>query len=82
MKKVYEEENMAPLGHNEYWAIVDKAGRLYMKYAELDASPLYVGKERALAESILKIEAISRLNDRFEELSPGIAKIKFRLLNK
>lgn len=69
------------LGEDEYWAIVDKNGKLYMKCPEIDSSPLYLGKEKALAESILNIEAISRVNDMFDELNPKVAKVVLHLVD-
>lgn len=52
-----------------------------MKYSAVDASPLYIGKERDLADSLLKIEVIIRINERFNELKPGIGKISVNLVD-
>ena len=66
---------MTKLKENEYWAIVDMSGALYMRHSEIGSSPLYLGKERLLAEAIMEIEAMAQVGEDFNESKPKITRV-------
>ena len=66
---------MRKLRESEYWAIVDMSGALYMCHSEIDSSPLYLGKEKLLAEAVMEIEAMAQVNEGFNESRPKVARV-------
>ena len=66
---------MTKLKENEYWAIVDMSGALYMRHSAISSSPFYFGKERLLAEAVMEIETMAQVNENFNELDPKIARV-------
>lgn len=71
---------MEELDRPEYWAIVDGQGRLHMQNVEIGATPLYIGKHKALAESIQKLEDIVQSHHNGEGYTTRVAKISVQVL--
>ena len=66
---------MRKLKESEYWAIIDTSGALYMRHSEIGSSPLYLGKERLLAEAVMEIETMAQGNEDFNESKPKVARV-------